>query len=95
MIVSFTSANRDPRVFENPDNFDIYRDPNPQLAMGYGPHYCLGAELGKMQMRCLFEEFFARVDRVELTAPPVFLRSNFQRGVKNLPIRFSPRRIPK
>ena len=88
VVVSFTSANRDERVFYDPDRFDIRRDAKAQLAMGYGPHYCLGAELGKVQIRALFKAFLSRVKIIELTGEPRFLRSNFQRGVKSLPIRF-------
>lgn len=92
VVVSFTSANRDERVYENAGDFDIRRDPNPHLALGYGPHFCLGAHLGKVQMICLFEELLDRFESIEPVGEPVFLRSNFQRGVKKLPIRFKPRR---
>ena len=88
IIVSFTAANRDPKVFENPETFDITRQPNPHLAFGYGPHFCLGAELARLQMRTLFTQIFKRLDNIQLAGKPTFLRSNFQRGVKNLPITF-------
>jgi len=88
IIVSFTAANRDPKIYQNPDTFDIYRQPNPHLAFGYGPHFCLGAELARLQMRTLFTEIFKRLDNIQLAGEPTFLRSNFQRGVKNLPITF-------
>ena len=88
VVVSFTSANRDEAVFKQPEVFNIQRDPNPHLAFGYGPHFCLGAQLARMQMRVLFEELFARLEHIQPAGEPRFLRSNFQRGVKNLPIRF-------
>ncbi len=89
VVVSFTSANRDEAVFAGPDRFDIRRRPNPHLAFGYGLHSCLGAHLARVQMRALFAEVLARMGRLEYDGRPAFLRSNFQRGVKRLPVRWS------
>jgi cytochrome P450 len=86
VVVSFTSANRDEAVFADPDHFDIRRHPNPHLVFGHGPHFCLGAHLARTQMRALFEEVLARTSSVTHAGRPSFLRSNFQRGVKTLPI---------
>jgi len=84
--VSFTSANRDEAVFTGPDRFDIRRHPNPHLVFGHGPHFCLGAHLARIQMRALFDEVLARTSSLRYAGPPSYLRSNFQRGVKRLPI---------
>jgi cytochrome P450 len=89
VVVSFTSANRDERVFTDPDRFDITRTPNPHLSFGHGPHFCLGAQLARAQMRALFGELLRRTRSIELDGEPVLLRSNFQRGVKRLPIRWT------
>ena len=89
VVVSFTSANRDERVFADPDRFDIGRAPNPHLSFGHGPHFCLGAQLARAQMRALFGELLRRTSSIELDGEPVLLRSNFQRGVKRLPIRWT------
>jgi len=89
VVVSFASANRDERVFADPDRLDIRRHPNPHLAFGHGPHFCLGAGLARVQMRALFAEVLATMGRLESDGPPALLRSNFQRGVKRLPIRWS------
>jgi cytochrome P450 len=89
VVVSFTSANRDESVFADPDRFDVRRSPNPHLAFGHGPHFCLGAQLARVQMRALFAELLHRTGAVELDGSPALLRSNFQRGVKRLPIRWT------
>jgi cytochrome P450 len=88
VVVSFTSANRDERVFADPDRFDIRRQPNPHLVFGHGPHFCLGAHLARVQVRALFAELLARTSSIEYAGPPALLRSTFQRGVKRLPIRW-------
>ncbi|MGY1671924.1 cytochrome P450 [Geodermatophilus sp. SYSU D00710] len=89
VVVSFTAANRDPAVFADPDAFDVRRAPNPHLSFGHGPHFCLGAQLARVQMRALFAELLRRTRAVELDGPPALLRSNFQRGVKRLPVRWA------
>jgi len=86
VIVSFISANRDEQVFSDPERFDIHRTPNPHLSFGYGPHFCLGAQLAKTQMQAIFRETLSRLDQISLAGDPTFLRSNFQRGTKSLPI---------
>jgi cytochrome P450 len=88
VVVSFTSANRDERVFTGPDRFDVRRAPNPQLSFGHGPHFCLGAQLARVQMRALFGELLRRTEVLEADGPPALLRSSFQRGVKRLPLRW-------
>ncbi len=89
VVVSFLSANHDERVFQHPAEFDIRRAPNPHLAFGYGPHFCIGAQLAVAQMVALFTEISERFDTMEAIAEPRFLRSNFQRGVKSLPVRWT------
>jgi cytochrome P450 len=70
--------------------FDItVADRPPQLSFGHGVHYCLGANLARLEMRILFEELTARADAIELVGPVGKLRSNFIHGIKTLPIRLS------
>jgi cholest-4-en-3-one 26-monooxygenase len=83
----YISANRDEEVFEDPFRFDITRDPNPHIAFGGGgPHFCLGAQLARLEIRLLFEELTARYPKVEALGPPDRLRSNFIGGIKHLPV---------
>ncbi len=86
VVVSFTSANRDEAVFADADRLDIRRHPNPHLVFGHGPHFCLGAHLARTQMRALFDEVLARTSSLTYAGQPSYLRSNFQRGVKRLPV---------
>jgi cytochrome P450 len=86
VVVSFTSANRDEAVFRDADQFDIRRHPNPHLVFGHGPHFCLGSHLARAQLRALFSEVIARTSALTYAGQPSYLRSNFQRGVKRLPV---------
>jgi cytochrome P450 len=84
------SGNRDERVFESPERFDIGRSPNPHLS--FGPpniHFCVGAHLARLEIQIFFEEFFARVGEIELTGPVERLRSNFFNGIKRMPVRLT------
>ena len=91
VVVSFTAANRDESVFPDPERFDIRRQPNPHLVFGHGPHFCLGAHLARMQMQALFTEVLGRTSSLEYAGQPSYLRSNFQRGVKTLPVSWTAR----
>jgi cholest-4-en-3-one 26-monooxygenase len=90
VVMFYASANRDETVFDDPFTFDITRDPNPHLTFGGGgPHFCLGANLARMEMRIVFEELLERVDNVELAGEVRKLRSNFIHGIKQLPVRLT------
>lgn len=87
----YISANRDEDVFDDPFTFDIGRDPNPHIAFGGGgPHFCLGSQLARTEIRLLFEELAKRVPRVTQLAQPELLRSNFIGGIKHLQVRLEP-----
>ena len=92
VVVWFSSSNRDGEVFGDPDRFDVARRPNDHLTFGHGAHFCLGAHLAREQMRALFAAVLDRLDDLELTGEPSRLRSNFQNGIKHLPLRWRPRR---
>ncbi len=91
VVVYFASANRDPRVFGDPDGFDVARRPNDHLAFGHGPHFCLGAFLGRTQMEAIFGAVLDRFAAVGLAGEPIRLRSHFQNGLKRLPVRWRRR----
>jgi cholest-4-en-3-one 26-monooxygenase len=90
VVIWYVSANRDERVFDDPMRFDIERSPNEHVAFGGGgPHFCLGANLARMEIRVLFEELLDRWSDLELNGEPTRLRSNFINGIKHIPIRFT------
>jgi cytochrome P450 len=90
VVVWFSAANRDPAVFPDPDTFDPARSPNEHLSFGHGPHFCLGAHLARVQMRAMFSAVLDLLGELEFAGEPARLRSNFQNGIKSLPIRWSP-----
>jgi len=90
LILWYPSANRDEDVFPDPQRFDIRRSPNDHVAFGYGEHYCLGANLARMELQEIFRELVTRIDGLERTAKPRRLRSNFINGVKEMRVRFEP-----
>ena len=80
------SANRDESVFRDPFRFDVARDPNPHLAFGQGVHYCLGANLARLEIRVMFEELISRFAGFEPTGPHTWTRDNRLFGLKSLPV---------
>jgi cytochrome P450 len=78
------SANRDPAVFDNADEFDIARKPNPHLGFGQGVHYCLGANLARLELRVLYEELLSRFATVRVARPVEWTRSNRHTGIRHL-----------
>ena len=83
------SANRDPLVFDHPDTFDIARKPNPHLGFGQGVHYCLGANLARLELRVLFEELLDRFEEVRVVRPVEWTRSNRHTGIRHLVVELS------
>jgi cholest-4-en-3-one 26-monooxygenase len=84
----YPSANRDEDAFENPNRFDIRRETNPHVAFGIGEHYCLGANLARLELQAMFRQLAERIDSVELAGPIQRMRSSFVGGIKHMPIRY-------
>ncbi|MDA8149448.1 MAG: cytochrome P450 [Actinomycetota bacterium] len=91
VVFFHVSANRDEEVFTQPQRFDVTRDPNPHLAFGGGgPHFCLGANLARMEARVMFEHLVHRMPGLAPGGEVRRLRSAFINGVKHLPVVFPP-----
>ncbi|MSO78555.1 MAG: cytochrome P450 [Acidimicrobiia bacterium] len=84
------SANRDESVFERSMEFDVRRDPNPNLSFGHGIHFCLGASLARLEMRVIFEELLPMFATYELTKPVEWTRSNRHTGIRHLWVQMTP-----
>jgi cytochrome P450 len=78
------SANRDSLVFADADRFDVTRKPNPHLGFGQGAHYCLGANLARLELQVLFEELLDRFSSVQVVKPVEWTRSNRHTGIRHL-----------
>jgi cytochrome P450 len=86
----YPSANRDESRFADPDRFDIGRDPNPHLAFGGGgTHFCLGANLARVEAAAIVPEVLSRMKDIELAGPVERVRSSLMNGIKSMPVRFT------
>ncbi len=91
VVFFHVSANRDESVFVDPQRFDITRNPNPHMAFGAGgPHFCLGANLARMEIRVMFEHLLDRMPDLRLDGEVQRLQSQFINGVKHIPVAFPP-----
>ncbi|HUR13328.1 MAG TPA: cytochrome P450 [Mycobacteriales bacterium] len=91
VVLYYPSANRDDSVIEDPDRFDITRTDNDHVAFGGGgPHFCLGAQLARAEIRLVFDTLADRVPGIAPTAPARTLRSMFLDGIKEMPVRYAP-----
>jgi cholest-4-en-3-one 26-monooxygenase len=85
----YRSANFDEEVFDHPEVFDIRRSPNPHLGYGgYGTHYCLGANLAKLEIELIFNAIADMMPGIRKAAPPTRLRSGWINGIKELPVTY-------
>jgi cholest-4-en-3-one 26-monooxygenase len=91
VVFFHASANRDEDIFTDPDTFDVGRDPNPHIAFGGGgPHFCLGTNLARMEIRVMFEHLLDRMPDIRLDGEVQRLQSQFINGVKHIPVAFTP-----
>lgn len=85
----YSSANYDEDVFDKPFEFNILRDPNPHLAFGgNGAHYCIGANLARMEIKLIFNEIADQIPDISKAGDPQRLRSGWINGVKDLPVKY-------
>ena len=91
VLLFYTSANRDEAVFTDPDRFDVTRSPNPHLGFGGpGPHFCLGANLARLEARVMLAALLSRFPRVRAVGEPEMLLSSFTHGVKRMRFALAP-----
>jgi cytochrome P450 len=92
VLVMFASANRDERVWSDPDRFDITRDASRQLGFGHGVHACAGQGLARMETEAILRSLLRHVDGIELDGAPELALNNVIRRFETLPLRLLPKR---
>ncbi|MEE2662984.1 MAG: cytochrome P450 [Myxococcota bacterium] len=92
LLLMYSSANRDAAVFEAPERFDTTRHPNPHIAFGIGTHFCLGANLARLELRLILEQMLRRLPGLRLASdqPPRVVATGFARGLAALPVAWDP-----
>jgi cholest-4-en-3-one 26-monooxygenase len=94
VLLMYAAANRDPRVFDDPERLDVTRSqvPNRHVAFGFASHFCLGASLARLEIRVMFEELLRRIPDWELVEPdePAIVPATFARAYDQIRIRFTP-----
>lgn len=91
VVIWHISANRDEDVWDDPFVFDITRNPNPHVAFGGGgSHFCLGANLARMELKLILTELVTRLPDMQLAGEPQRLLSNFIGGIKHMPVKWTP-----
>jgi cytochrome P450 family 142 subfamily A polypeptide 1 len=91
IVMMYPPANRDPRVFPDPETFDIRRQlRRSQIAFGYGRHFCIGAPLARLECRVVFEEVLKRMPDWRLDGEADFVFTSFVRGLQKLELSFTP-----
>jgi len=91
LVMWFPSSNRDESRYEEPDRFDVRRNPEHQAFGAGGRHFCLGTALARLELRILFEETLARFPEIEILDTPTYLESAFANQMKTLPVRLGVR----
>ncbi len=91
VVVWIPQCNRDETVFRHAEQFDIGRVPNPHMTFGWGPHYCVGAELARLELRCFLAAMVRRVDTIEVTGDVLGQASVLLNGLERLQVTMSAR----
>jgi cytochrome P450 len=92
VVMWYVSSNRDTSRYEDPDHFDVRRNPEHQAFGAGGRHFCLGTALARLELRIMFEETLARYPAMKQTGPTTFVESGFINQFKTLPVALGPRR---
>jgi cholest-4-en-3-one 26-monooxygenase len=87
VVMWYVSSNRDESRYEDPDRFDVRRNPEHQAFGAGGRHFCLGTALARLELKILFEETLARFPAVAMTGSPTYVESGFLNQMKTLPVR--------
>ena len=90
VVMWYASSNRDATRYEDPDRFDVHRNPEHQAFGAGGRHFCLGAALARLELKILLEETLARYPEMEMSGKPAFVESGFLNQLKSLPVRLRP-----
>ena len=90
VVMWYASSNRDATRYEDPDRFDVHRNPEHQAFGAGGRHFCLGAALARLELKILLEETLARYPNMEMSGKPAFVESGFLNQLKALPVRLKP-----
>ena len=90
VVMWYASSNRDETRYEDPDRFDVHRNPEHQAFGAGGRHFCLGAALARLELKILLEETLARYPEMEMSGKPAFVESGFLNQLKTLPVRLRP-----
>jgi cytochrome P450 len=90
VVMWYASSNRDESRYEDPDRFDVHRNPEHQAFGAGGRHFCLGTALARLELKILFEETLARYPDISLAGQPIFVESGFLNQLKTLPVKLTP-----
>ena len=91
VVILYGSANRDEEVFENPNTFDVGRNPNPHMAFGGGgPHLCLGMHVARIEIDAMFRQLLTRMPDLRPSGEAEYMASNFIAGVHSMPVQWTP-----
>jgi len=91
VLIMFASANRDERIWNDPDRFDIERDASGQVGFGYGMHACAGQGLARLETQTLLRSLIGHVERIELDGTPTRALNNVIHRFEHLPLRLVPK----
>lgn len=90
VLLSFGAANRDPLVFDHPDEYRVERNPKEHLAFGFGPHLCLGAQLARLEAQAVLRELVANVSRISAVGDTTWSTNSSLWGPTRLAVRLTP-----